>query len=336
MKQIYFVLTERCNLNCVHCIRGINKENKDVALNEAIKLIDILYDKFPESALILTGGEPTLHNDFRKILINSAKKFKKVVVTSNATTKYYEEIGEHENYSNCIFQISLDGDEKTHDAIRGIGNFKKSIMAIMNLIHRDFKVEISTTVNELNYLSLKCLYELLVKIGVKKWYVNNELQFGSAYEYGLNPLNIELWNKLTSVMQLNCTDIKLKMSKMFNFEDIRIDAIKNSNNTCYNCGSGNEKIYIYPNFNVYGCTCLKDFSFGNLKNENIDTILNSENYHKISMYKVRDDSPCKKCDYLSLCNGGCIGMSYNISKGLGFGDIRCPIVKAHYSNIKGD
>lgn len=336
MRQIYFLLTERCNLNCKHCIRGKTVGSKDINFKDAIEAINILFERFPHADLILTGGEPTLHAKFLEILEFGLTKFKRVIVTSNGTTKFYDECFKIKNHENCVFQISIDGDKDKHDAIRGIGSFERSMSAIKKLLEYGHNIEVATTVNELNYLSLKNLYELLVDLKVSRWYVNNELPFGNAYISGIKPLDTELWNKLTLVMKLKCKDIDLKMNKLFNLDDINetnLDYLKNNKNISPNCGSGTEKIYVYPDLNVYGCTCIKDFPFGNLIKDGIDNIFKSENYFKIANYKLLDDSPCKKCNFVDLCNGGCIGMSYNIFKKLGYGDIRCPIVKEFYKRM---
>jgi radical SAM domain protein len=47
-------------------------------------------------------------------------------------------------------------------------------------------------------------------------------------------------------------------------------------------------------------------------------------------YNILENSICNQCKYKNFCNGGCMGMSYNILGKLGLGDIRCPIVKKYY------
>lgn len=336
MKQVYLVLTEKCNLKCKHCIRG-NKKFVDMKFNDAKMVMDLLNIKYPETTLVLTGGEPTLHEDFEKIFMYATSLFKNVIITSNGTTKFYQSIRKFKDVKNVIFQISIDGDRESHDAIRGIGNFNISLKTVEKLIENKMKVVVATTVNETNYLSLKNLYEMLIKLNVKRWYVNNELPFGTASIGKTKPLNTSLWNKLVKVMKKNCVKIKLNIKELFNIESLQ--KIENYNELditkiISNCGTGKEKIYIYPDLNVYGCTCLKKYPFGNFKETRIDDIMNSSNAKLITNYTVKKDSICYTCKYIDICNGGCIGMSlYKFGK-IGYGDIRCPIVNKGDSLIE--
>ena len=99
---------------------------------------------------------------------------------------------------------------------------------------------------------------------------------------------------------------------------------------CYNCGSGRDKLYVYPDFNVYSCTCLTDFCLGNLKKNALEEILMGEGIRLFSEYKIGSDVICGECKYFAFCKGGCIGMSYHYFGTIGKGDIRCPILRSYY------
>ncbi|PTY40956.1 hypothetical protein DQ06_10550 [Brachyspira hampsonii bv. II] len=192
----------------------------------------------------------------------------------------------------------------------------------------DIKYNISTTVSINNYNNIKDLMVYITKYKkMKYWKLSPQLPFGcETFE---DVLTIEQWNELVEYLIYNST-VKLHIKKLFCFELLDKFINENKNkiiNIGSNCGSAKTKFYIYPNFNVYPCTCLTDFKIGNLKSNTLEEIKEFDITKMFSNYKVLDDSECSKCKYLKLCNGGCIGMSYHYFKKIGMGDYRCPLIK---------
>ena len=321
--QVYFLLTEKCNLNCDMCIRG--RQNGEELSYKALKKI-FSSQSFECHDVILTGGEPTLHPDFFKILELVADKAKTVTVTTNGTLKsHFEKLpcaGE-----KIFFQVSVDGDEIFHDKIRGEGNFQKTLSTIHYLSEKSFKYGIASVVNRNNLQSMFNLQKIVESLpNLEHWKISYEMPFGSASFK--NSLAIDAWNAFVDeiIKRAHC---KLLIKKLFPFELYdknweKLQALLQKGHRIKNCGSGCDKIYVYPNLNVYPCTCLKDFCVGNLENETLDEIISSNALKPFVEYKLLDDSKCQNCKYKIFCNGGCIGMSWHKFKKLGMGDARCP------------
>ena len=157
------------------------------------------------------------------------------------------------------------------------------------------------------------------------------MPFGEAELSDL--LSIEEWNNLVDLI-IDAATFRVKIKKLFPFELINSNYIHLSENSMnrkqsFNCGSATNKVYIYPDFSVYPCTCLTDFRLGNVLENTIEEILMMEPANIFRTYKVLPGTPCENCTYLRYCNGGCIGMSYHYFGALGKGDIRCPIVRSN-------
>ena len=329
---IEYILTDDCNLHCVHCIRGKNLK-RNMNFYDAINSLKEITSYFNDPHIVLSGGEPTVYKEFGKILKYILKETELTIgICSNGTTEFFEkDICYLENYKDrLIFQISIDGDELHNDAIRGRGTFKKAIKTIEKLASLDFKVTVSTTVSSSNIKSIDNLLKDLEKIKIINWKLSPILPYGRA-----KTLNEEIsstaWNKFTKEI-INKAKLKLNIHTLYDFEYINsfsnekikeIENIVKNKKTC-NCGSGNNRIYIYPNMQIYGCCCLTEYSFGNIKTQSLDEILSSKNAKLIRDYKLLKDSPCQKCKYVKICNGGCKGMSLHKFGKLGFGDFRCP------------
>lgn len=322
--QIYLLLTEKCNLSCKMCIRGDKK-------NEELSLVDIenvfALNDFANHDIVLTGGEPTLCKDFVSIANYLKGKCKSLSICTNGTNNYY--VNRDFLDSNITIQISLDGIRDVHDTIRGNQSYDRTLNTISKLENLGISYAISTVVSKNNVSCMKTLADILGNLKfLKHWSVSYEMPFGHADLNEVMPT--EEWNAFVDDM-LDYVCFRMKIQKMFPFElyDKNKDRLAElfKGRKCSNCGSGRNKIYIYPDFNVYPCTCLTDFPLGNLQNSPLSQIMQTKAALTFADYTVLPESKCQECEYLKYCNGGCIGMSYHYFKKIGCGDIRCPKIR---------
>ncbi len=323
--RIYLLITNRCNLNCSICIRG-KQYDRDLDYDEFSRVFSS--EEYRNMEIVITGGEPTLHPKFVDIVLMASKYFKNVLVASNGTTDYYLE--ELKSLKNIIFQISLDGAMTTHDLIRGQGAFEATISTINKFEENELNYCIASVVGNSNNESILELVPVLKTLKkMKFWRVSYEMPFGNSNAQSI--MLAEEWNQFVDKI-LEVVEFKMLIKKIFFFEifDKYINNEEKILTRCFNCGSGKDTIYIYPNFDVYPCTCLTDFCIGNLKNDSLDSIIKSSLNKKFTCYSLDEELPCISCKYFEYCNGGCIGMSYNILGSMGKGDIRCPILRSYY------
>lgn len=329
---IYCLLTERCNLACSHCLRG-NKHLLDMDFSDFECIIRQIAQLWPHADIVLTGGEPTLHPQFNDFLALSLSTITgEVIINSNGTTNYYISNLERLRAPRIHIQFSLDGSPQAHDKIRGGEVFAKVKHNMDLLSNSSIKLWISTVVTPFNLTSMDELRDILVQYKIEKWHVNPVLPFGCGKNK--ETLGVSEWNLFVDHL-INTTPLRLGIKKLYDFSVLKklsqdsINKIKNTIARCHlcNCGSGNNKIYIYPDLTVYGCTCLTDFPFGNLRDNCLANILATSNAHRIKNYLLNTDSPCRKCSYVEFCNGGCIGMSFHSFGEIGIGDARCPHFK---------
>lgn len=319
--QIYLLLTEKCNLNCKMCIRG-DKSNKELSLEELCNLKTI--KEFSEHDIVITGGEPTLCKDFVPIVDFLKDKVKSITICTNGTNDFF--VNKDFFDERVGIQISLDGTEHVHDSIRGEKSYQRIMNTISQLEILGIQYMVSSVVNKYNVSCMKNLADILENFKhMKHWSISYEMPFGHADIKEI--MTAETWNKFVDDM-LDYVSFSMKIQKMFPFElfDSNKDKLDElfKGRKCSNCGSGRNKIYIYPDLCVYPCTCLTDFCLGNLKTDYLSHILHTELARKFADYSIMPDSECQGCEYFKYCNGGCIGMSYHFFGKIGYGDIRCP------------
>lgn len=309
------------------CIRGKQHgSNMDVAmLKEIVKVND-----FSEHDIVITGGEPSIHKELNSIVELMCSNAKTVTITSNGTISDY--IENLVNYDNLFFQISLDGDEYIHDQIRGKNSFSMTWSTLKLLDEKNFKYSVASVVSKKNEYGFdKLLYKLEELKNMRFLRISYEMPFGDA-QIGIGEMmSADEWNAFVDRV-IEKAKFKLNIQKLFPFDlyDKNMERLKTENNLRIrnlNCGSGKNKIYIYPDFRVYPCTCLTDFCVGDLSKETLNEIVLGVQNKKFKDYVLSDESKCKDCEYKLFCNGGCIGMSYHYFGKLGMGDKRCPKLK---------
>lgn len=318
--QIYLLLTERCNLNCNMCIRG-KQAGSDINLDQLRQLMQS--DAFSAFDVVLTGGEPTLYPHFREVVDITCRHAKTVTVTSNGTIDSWMD-GNILQHDNLLFQISIDGDEPTHEAIRGSGTFQAAMRTIERLNRQGYRYSIASVVSKKNVQTMVSLSRILAELpNMQHWKISYEMPFGSCGADDM--MTASEWNSFVEEIILTAR-CRLKVKKIFPFDlyDNVLSKGQNRKERCSNCGCVRDKLYVYPDFNVYPCTCLTNFCIGNLLEYSLEEILSSKAAEPFCNYQVRGDSICFSCPYLDYCNGGCIGMSYHRFGVLGMGDVRCP------------
>lgn len=129
-----FKITNRCNLNCIHCAVSADINNSEpLATKDAISILDKIF-KTKIDNLLITGGEPLIRNDIEHLLLYARKNFKgKISLLTNATLidKTMANL-----LKKCVddISISIDGyDESSTEYIRGKGVFNKIVETIAYL-----------------------------------------------------------------------------------------------------------------------------------------------------------------------------------------------------------
>jgi len=143
LSQLYFYLTEGCNLACRHCWlaprfdpagdrwAALPEEAFEQAIREARPL--------GLTSVKLTGGEPLLHPRITDLLEIVRREELSLVIETNGTLCTPGLAREIAKSRERFVSVSLDGtDAATHDRIRGVkGSFDKALQGVWNLAAAD-------------------------------------------------------------------------------------------------------------------------------------------------------------------------------------------------------
>lgn len=175
LQEFWLHVTNRCNIECTHCLFSSSIHDKDTLSLELMqKHIKDAYE-LGCRLFVLSGGEPFVREDINELLefIFSLKDSKVVILTNgmllekNLSKKNFDK-------SRLSLQISLDGLENEHDAIRGKGSFAKLAKNLKWLKNEGYTFSISTCLTPLSIENLDEIIDLIYSFGASHvhflWY----------------------------------------------------------------------------------------------------------------------------------------------------------------------
>lgn len=198
--NIMWDITNRCNLNCMHCYNGsgVCPKYEDLSDDDMKKnCYDIIKMKIP--VVCFCGGEPLLRLSLVEELATLLTENNIVVnMVSNGMLINEEVIGRLKKSGIINIQISLDSlTPEIHDRFRGCkGSHKKAINAIELLIKEGFNAEITFVPTKLNYHEIDKVIDFIVSLGLKKLRSMPFVSLGRGYDYKdeLKLDNNQLWS----------------------------------------------------------------------------------------------------------------------------------------------
>ncbi len=174
---IQWHLTERCNLHCRHCYQT-SATGIDLPLpvvQEVMAEIADMFAAWEEScgmtitpSFNITGGEPFLRDDIFAILHEIGRRRFAMFILTNGTLVDGNTAAKLAEAGVAGVQVSVEGTEDTHDAIRGRGSFAAAMKGVGHLRAAGLPVTLNITVSRLNVGDVPVMVELAAALGVPR------------------------------------------------------------------------------------------------------------------------------------------------------------------------
>jgi len=169
--------TKACLLACRHCrAKAIRKPMPgELSHEQGVKLIDQLMEfGEPSPALLLTGGDPLMRDDFFDLIEHAKRHGIYVAVAASVTPKLNEAtVSRMKKMGVDIMSLSLDGaSPETHDRLRGVkGTWRDTIRALKLAKQVGLRAQINTTVMRSNVNELAEIFHVVRETGAVAWEV---------------------------------------------------------------------------------------------------------------------------------------------------------------------
>ena len=297
LRYLELQITERCNLRCKHCFIGDNiLSQKGPSQNSSfqkrtferlnhvsdehkcheltvpqIKKVLKEFEHMQGLRVLITGGEPLLHRNFMEINeMLPHYSVRKVLFTNGILLNKHiakklrvEEI-----------QVSIDGLEASHDALRGKGTFRAARKAVETALDAGLEVSVATMVHAKNLRDFKKLDHLFKKIGIKDWTVDIPCIEGRLRE------NTDFW-------------VPPEQGGRF----LRFGFGAGLHGGAAGFGCGLHLMAVMANGTIAKCTFFSDKPAGTIQQ---GLRKSWKNIEPIRLEEIECD-----CDYIEECRGGC-------------------------------
>lgn len=311
-------INNECNLNCKHCRVAEKNDKEYLSLKQSKELLAQLFYS-GVTKLNLSGGEPFLRKDLFELL-EFARKFEDIVITTNGTLLNEETCEKLRNFSNIKLSISLDGMQDTHDEFRQKkGTFNKVINTLSLLKKYNIDYAIKYTLSKDTIDDVIDVINIIAQKGAKEFNVRRVIVAGNANEDML--ITNEQYIDIIRRIILECNRLKINFRtgdpllipvfpEIFGI-NIKTDDIKK---IYAGCQAGDEIIYIDYQGNIGACSYIPFFA-DNIKEKALDDILNNSFFVEMKQYKDNLKGKCSKCEYKMIC-GGCRGSAMALKKSI--------------------
>jgi len=313
-------LTERCNLSCTHCYQNESIIKEELSLEENFEVVDkfvAFIQTLPQPSrgiINLTGGEPFAYAQLEPLLAYISK-FKKVIsfnFLSNGTLINDKTIELLQHYRPSWVQISIDGDEKNHDLIRGRGAFKRSVNGIKRLKAIGIEVLLSFTAHKQNYKSFPSVVKVVHSIEVERVWSDRLIPEGVGI--GMSELLLSPKETRHYVQILKWEQIKAKLNPLSKTEVTTKRALQfvPHLDQPHQCTAGRYLFALLPNGKVLPCRRLA-IEVGDIRDESfIDIYHNNSFIQKLKKPYIQTKG-CEGCRFERSCNGGLRCLAYSIN-----------------------
>jgi len=193
-------LTDRCQLDCRHCLRDPAREPSDLPLPLIERVLDEARALHRADHVALTGGEPLLHPRFAELLdaivargstwhvVTSGRGFERLTALLDASASRRDAL--------TAVDLSLDGAEPaTHDAIRGLGSHREVLAAALACKARGIPFSFQMALHALNEGELERAGLLAAQLGAGRMAFAMTQATGTAQDGRLR-LPLEAWGPI--------------------------------------------------------------------------------------------------------------------------------------------
>jgi radical SAM protein with 4Fe4S-binding SPASM domain len=310
-------ITLRCDLACRHCgSRAGHARPSELSTAECLDVVRQLAD-LGTKEVALIGGEAYLRDDWLVILEAIKKHGMMPTMTTGGRGLTRERARGAARAGLFSASVSIDGDERTHDRLRGVaGSYRSALEALTNLRDAGVYVTVNSQINRLSISHLPHVLDRLIEVGAKSWLVQITVAMGRAADEPdvlLQPYDLlELFPMLAELKERAARSrIHLLAGSnvgYFGPYELQLRGGRRGGHST-GCGAGRVSIGIEADGTIKGCPSLPTagWSGGNVRDRPLAEIWKRATPLRYTRDRTADDlwGYCATCYYADVCRAGC-------------------------------
>ncbi len=314
--KVFIDVTNHCNLQCLHCLSSSKPPSKILLpYNYIHALVENCYE-LGVFIIKLGGGEPLLRDDIWKIVDLISHKGIAISMSTNGTILDAEIIHNLKKY-NIAISVSIDGDEKIHDYIRGEGVYKKAVDTLKRLKEAGINPSVRFTLMTINQGITKHVVSLSNELGVRLRVRRARPQRRTIEN---NLVIREVSKEYFEILEMLNLCKNCEIEDIMNFSNsIRPHLLLGPTD----CGAGTRSMHVNFNGGISPCIFLgNSFVDGNIYHTSLMDVWKNGKKTKI-MRNIPLNNECKICARKLICHGECPAIRLYVGNSLNHSDPSC-------------
>lgn len=314
LNKLYLHITNSCPLHCNHCYaEGGDKKYSEMQPERLAEIVREAAEAGFET-IVITGGEPLVYSGFDRLtyLLASVDLRKaKLVLRTSFAFEFKDDILKKILNTFDEITVSIDGDKDTHDRRRGDGSYEITVANLKKAVAEGGADRVGIcavlTKKETEGDAGESVRNLAKELGIKPPKFRPLLPLGRG-----TWAERELWQVCEDE---NRTGGGESLPKRLT------------------CGLG-YNLYVKPDGSAYPCYafCEKEAKVGDVSEESLTELLNSEKFKYFGSRSVDTNEKCKDCEVRYLCGGICKVWARNKTDP-DSGDFDCSDRKKYYLRL---
>jgi radical SAM protein with 4Fe4S-binding SPASM domain len=314
LEGILFLVTQACNLACHHCSWGSASVPEDFPRDFFYKIVKEV-SSLGVKSLLISGGEPLLWPDLFDMISFASQKLR-VSLSTNGTLIGETEAQKVKEAGVSEIAISLDGiSARTHDDLRGKGNFQKTLQGIDSLKREGLgeKINLHFCLSKRSIDEAIDFPKFAEKLGIRKITYLSMKKLGKASK---------VWNDLKPDRE-SYQEFLLKLYETFFTQGFPIVVnsplsgfrpVVKPQERVSTCPFGTQLI-VDVKGGIYPCPGMffPDYRLGNVFDMSIEEAMRSPKFEALKeAFRARQEKigRCRSCTWRNLCRGGCTSSVY--------------------------
>jgi radical SAM protein with 4Fe4S-binding SPASM domain len=314
-------ITLRCDLGCRHCgSRAGHARNDELTTEQALDLVRQLAD-LGLKEVTLIGGEFYLRDDWDRIAAEINRLGMLCSIVSGARQMTDERVARAVAAGVGKISLSIDGLERTHDAIRGsVGSWRAAVAAARKISESGIDLSVNTQMNRLTMPELPAVADLLVEVGARSWMVILTAAMGRAADRTqllLEPFHLlYLFPLLAAIKRdkLDPSGIAFFPGNNVGYFGPLAETLRYGAERGYawgGCGAGISSLGIEADGSIKGCPSLptSDYVRGNIREHALRNIAAALAHERVAA-PTELWGFCRTCPHAAWCRAGCTWTSH--------------------------
>jgi len=323
-RPIYCVweITLQCDLACRHCgSRAGHKREGELTTEECLDLVRQMAE-LGVMEVTLIGGEAYLRDDWTDIIREIRRFGMSATMTSGGRGMTAEKARAAKEAGLESCSISIDGNEDTHDRLRGVkGSYRSAFQAMDYLREAGIRVATNTQINRLTLPELPELLEALAAHGGHSWQLQLTVPMGRAAdepEVLFQPYEMLELFPLLGALKKRADELKVRIWPGNNigyfgpYESLLKGTMPRGHMA--SCGAGRSTLGIEADGAIKGCPSLptEAWTGGNIRDNTLKDIWERAAPLRYTRDRTVEDlwGFCRTCYYAEECRAGCTWTSF--------------------------